>query len=87
MNSPADRLERATARAADAGDVQVHRGPVARRGSDEQPLYSVEDRRCSGEWRVVGEFADPRQAQQVAALLRSAGGIVRVELIPTPIIR
>jgi hypothetical protein len=50
------------------------------------PIYSVEDRRCSGEWRVIGEFADVQQANAVAALLRSAGGVVRVELIPQPII-
>jgi hypothetical protein len=46
----------------------------------------VEDRRYSGEWRVVAEFVDPKVANQVAALLRSAGGAVRVELVPQPLI-
>jgi len=51
-----------------------------------KPLFAVQDRRVSGEWRVVGEFADERQAKQVAALLRSAGGDVRVERVPAPVI-
>ena len=54
---------------------------------DLRPLYSVEDRRYSGEWRVVGEFANRDVAERVAAPLRSAGGDVRVELIPQPVIR
>jgi len=39
-----------------------------------------------GAWRVVAQFADPKVAKQVAALLRSAGGSVRIELIPQPLI-
>ena len=54
--------------------------------SDRAPLYSVQDRRCSGEWRVVAEYSDPQHARQVAALLRAAGDDVRIELVPQPFI-
>lgn len=53
---------------------------------DMEPLYELFDRRCSGEWRVIGTFTDPQAAQRVADLLRSAGGDVKLELIPTPLI-
>jgi len=76
-----------TAHAADVEPISSYPQPVERATEpDSTPLYSVEDRRYSGEWRIVAEFADPDVAQRVAALLRSAGGDVRVELIPQPII-
>jgi hypothetical protein len=88
-NSMADRIERATAHAIDAGDTDAATTMIKRASASStrcSALYSVEDRRCSGEWRIVAEFIDPKMAQQVAALLRSAGGVVRVELIPQPIV-
>jgi len=65
-------------------DIPVH--PLERASIPETPLYEVQDQRYSGAWRVVAQFADPRAAEQVAALLRSAGGNVRIELIPQPLI-
>lgn len=59
---------------------------LAMNHDDTEPLYSVQDMRVAGEWRVVAEFTDIDRANQVAALLQSAGGNVRVELIPTPIV-
>jgi hypothetical protein len=51
------------------------------------PIYSVEDRRISGEWRTVAEFADPLDARCAAALLRSQGATdVRILLIERPLI-
>lgn len=47
------------------------------------PLYAVQDRRESGEWRTLGEYVDVLTAHQVAALLRAAGAEARVELVPT----
>jgi hypothetical protein len=84
-----DLLENAQTHAAHADEGDVATTTTERPGDGstaDVALYSVEDRRHSGEWRVVGEFIDPKMAHQVAALLRSAGGIVRVELIPHPLI-
>ena len=86
MSAP-DPLERATAHAADVDPADLYPPTVERVSEPElAALYSVEDRRYSGEWRVVAEFADPDVANRVAALLRSAGGDVRVEFIPQPLI-
>ena len=48
------------------------------------PLYTIEDRRPSGEWIVIGQVCDPLVAQELAAILRSVGADIRVELIATP---
>ena len=53
---------------------------LSTQGEPQYPLYAVQDRRISGEWRVVAEFTEPKHAQQVAALLRSAGAAVRIEI-------
>ena len=79
-------MKRAETHATAAGVVEIPARPLERASIPETPLYEVQDQRYSGAWRVVAQFADPRAAEQVAALLRSAGGNVRIELIPQPLI-
>jgi hypothetical protein len=43
--------------------------------------YEVQDQRYSGEWRARAQFIDPGEAQQAAAVIRSAGGNVRILFI------
>ena len=84
-----DRARGATAHAAGAGDTDIATCTVERAGGDPgepEALYSVEDRRCSGEWRVIAETSDVHEAQRIAKLIQSAGGSTRVEIIPRPII-
>ena len=50
------------------------------------PLYAVLDRRCSGEWRVAGEYHDLKEARTIAAMLRKVGADVQVEHVPQPLI-
>ena len=55
------------------------------RRDDRAASYVLEDRRSSGEWRVVFEYADPREAQHAEALLRTYGAVVRTKFVPQPL--
>ncbi len=39
--------------------------------ADTAPVYSVQDRRESGEWRTLAELRCPAQARRYADLLRN----------------
>jgi hypothetical protein len=58
-----------------------HTRPLERASVSEKPRYEVQDQRYSGEWRAIAQFIDPGEAQQAAAVIRSAGGNVRILFI------
>lgn len=80
-------VEQPTAHAAHAGDTAIATDVVERARDDSgEPLYDVQDRRYSGEWRSVAQTHDVHEARRIALLIRWAGGSARVEMIPRPII-
>lgn len=83
-----DGLERATTHASDAGDGDVAKTAAETRLRDcggPAALYAVTTQKISGTWVTFDEFVDPVIANDVAALLRSFGAAVRIELIERPI--
>ena len=81
------RAQRAQANAAFVKVTYLRRRRIS---APEDPnsarIYAVKDRRYSGEWRTVGEYSDPAQANAAADQLRAAGANdVRIELVEQPV--
>ena len=81
-----DVTEVAQAHTTTAKAVDIPSPPLERASIPETPLYQVEDQRYSGEWRAIGQFTDPVEAQRAAAVIGSAGGNVRILFIERPLI-